>query len=674
MAASSPSATPLERVVAALQAAGCNPRGTNQITARCPVVEAHKGGDRNPSLSVCESPVGKALVYCHAGCTASDVTSALGLTWTDLFPREAPKMAQIDSRGQWKATYSYHDNDGTVIYQVVRFQQSDGRKTFRQRRPDGNGGWHWNLTGVERVLYHLPQVRRAVETGRTIVVTEGEKDAENAEVARPNCVATTNSGGAGAWNETYAAALEGAKRVVVFVDDDKAGYKHGIDVLESLAGRVGALQAFLPEQGYKDLSDQLRAVGTLRNAREVTLDELQSLAGMSVDEDDEQPVEDLSFAHLIDWAEFWSGEQADEDWLAWPLIPAGRAVALYAPAKAGKSSVVLAIVAQLATGRKILDRWPCEPVHVLYLDFEMTESDLQERLVELGYGPDVDMSHLHYALLPSMPPLDTPEGAKAITALAEAVDAQAVIVDTFGRAVEGDENEADTVRAFYRHTGLALKQAKRAVLRTDHAGKDTTKGQRGSSAKADDVDVVWSLRRTDDGVALKRTHSRIAWVPEEIDLQRLDDDRGGVRWKLVDHSYPAGTKEAAEAMDDLNLPLDVSVRRAAAAIREAGGTVKNSIATAAVRWRQQAAEAYFQPVDKGGERAGERFFDPSGERSGGTLGTKDESPAHPTGNAAGNAGEQASPCRGNSVPPYKGHTFPTDGSEAPVDDDNEELF
>ena len=28
----------------------------------------------------------------------------------------------------------------------------------RQRRPDGNGGWRWDLGGVERVLYHLPEL------------------------------------------------------------------------------------------------------------------------------------------------------------------------------------------------------------------------------------------------------------------------------------------------------------------------------------------------------------------------------------------------------------------------------------------------------------------------------------------------------------------------------------
>jgi hypothetical protein len=121
-------------------------------------------------------------------------------------------------------------------------------------------------------------------------------------------------------------------------------------------------------------------------------------------------------AHLVDWSKFWAGDHTEEDWLAYPLIPRGRSIALYAPAKAGKSTIVLSLVAALATGRDILGFGPSPAADVLYLDYEMTEADLAERLSELGYGPDDDLSRLHYALLPSLPPLDTPAGASTARA------------------------------------------------------------------------------------------------------------------------------------------------------------------------------------------------------------------------------------------------------------------
>src|SRR5262245_12202165 len=49
------------------------------------------------------------------------------------------------------AKYDYTDPDGKLLYQVLRLEPKD----FRQRRPDGNGGWIWKLD-ERRVLYRWP--------------------------------------------------------------------------------------------------------------------------------------------------------------------------------------------------------------------------------------------------------------------------------------------------------------------------------------------------------------------------------------------------------------------------------------------------------------------------------------------------------------------------------------
>ena len=233
---------------------------------------------------------------------------------------------------------------------------------------------------------------------------------------------------------------------------------------------------------------------------------------------------DLLLSQLINWHDFWNEEHSAEDWIAPPLIARGRQTALYAEAKSGKSWITLNVVAALATGTPILGQPAQPPVHVLYLDYEMTPADLYERLDEFGYGPDTDLTHLHYALIPTLPPLNSHHGAQALIQLAQAVNAEVVIIDTTGRAVEGEENSADTYRDFARTTGLELKRAGIALIRTDHAGKDNSRGQRGSSAKNDDVDLVYRIHKTPDGVQLVRTHSRISWAPQTVDL--IIDDLG----------------------------------------------------------------------------------------------------------------------------------------------------
>lgn len=310
-----------------------------------------------------------------------------------------------------------------------------------------------------------------------------------------------------------------------------------------------------------------------------------------------------TYAHLVDWRQFWTSDHTDEDWLAYPLIPRGRSIALYAPAKAGKSTIVLSAIAALATGNSIWGNPPASPAHVLYLDYEMTEADLMERLVDLGYGPDDNLEHLHYALLPSLPPLDTPAGAHALLNLAEHCHAQLVVVDTFGRAVAGDEDKADTVRAFYRHTGLALKAKGIAVLRTDHAGKDVDRGQRGSSAKADDVDVVWSLKRNEGGVQLTRTHSRVSWGPSELLIHRIEDGGTTTYRTLLDEQYPAGTKDIVKHLDTLNVPIEASARKAAQALRDAGHKARNDVVRAAQQARRKRPNHPPRPVDNHGSDA-----------------------------------------------------------------------
>src|SRR4029077_18443914 len=109
-----------------------------------------------------------------------------------------------------------------------------------------------------------------------------------------------------------------------------------------------------------------------------------------------------------------------------------------------------------------------------------------------------------------------------VTEILERDEPKAVIVDTFGRAVRGEEDKADTVRAFYSHTGLAMKSMGIGYLRTDHAGKDEGRGQRGSSAKSDDVDVIWHLERSNGGLKLTST-SRVSWVPPTLDIERLEE-------------------------------------------------------------------------------------------------------------------------------------------------------
>lgn len=294
----------------------------------------------------------------------------------------------------------------------------------------------------------------------------------------------------------------------------------------------------------------------------------------------------------IVWSEFWQRDTTPNEWLCEPFLPAGRQVAFYAPAKLGKSLLAFEVAAALATGQPVLGRPASDPIPVMYVDLEMTPDDVEERLDAMGYGPESDLDRLHYYSLPFFGPLDEAAGANGVMKRALQHEARLVVIDTMARAVAGEENSADTYRAFYRHLGMSLKAAGIALLRIDHTGKDISRGQRGSSEKVGDVDLVWRLASVDRDAGLFdviATHRRITWAPDKFQIVRHDEP---LAHKLASsETWPGGTSEIAAELDALDVPIDAPTRVAQAALKKAGGGRRRQLVVAAMKWRQERGTA-----------------------------------------------------------------------------------
>jgi hypothetical protein len=198
--------------------------------AKCP---AHD--DHDPSLSIREVD-GKVLFHCHAGCAQGDVIDALKA-------RGLWRSEPID-KSRIVAEYDYTDEYGNLLYQVVRYQPKD----FKQRRPDGRGGWTWRK-GTRQVLYHLPEVLEAP----IVFVVEGERDVET--LRDYGFVATTNAGGAKAhWALQFTEALRG-REVILIPDNDGPGRKRVLNIARSLLGQVARLVVLELEGGSKDITE-----------------------------------------------------------------------------------------------------------------------------------------------------------------------------------------------------------------------------------------------------------------------------------------------------------------------------------------------------------------------------------------------------------------------------------
>jgi putative DNA primase/helicase len=300
---------------------------------------------------------------CHQGGGWRDLAQRLGLAAPER-PREIV------------ATYPYRDAHGTLLYEVLRFVP----KAFACRRP-GAGGWRWNLQGVERVLYRLPEIVAAIERGAEIFVTEGEKDAD--ALVGLGLEATTHAGGAGKWRPVYGQLLSGAC-VVLLPDNDDAGRRHMEAVeqsLQPLAAGVCRLDLpGLPPKG--DASDWIsarRAEGLDDGTLHTRLLELARQALSTC------PVQAPSPRPAMRGVRRLSEVTARPVHFLWPpYLPLGKLTLLDGDPGQGKSWLTAAIATAGSHGRG-LPGWPLfEPFQTIFFAEDPAEDILRPRLDLLG--------------------------------------------------------------------------------------------------------------------------------------------------------------------------------------------------------------------------------------------------------------------------------------------------
>lgn len=428
--------------------------------ARCP---AHE--DRNPSLSITQGDDGRVLLRCHAGCQFEAIVAAIQLRSADLFEPQPEKPAIV-------ATYDYVDENGDMLYQAVRLLP----KSFRQRRPDGSGGWTWSLGNTRRVLYRLPKVLEAAERGDTVYVCEGEKDVHAIEKA--GATATTNAMGAGKWRDDYAASLIGAQ-VVIVTDNDDTGRAHANTVLASLE-RAGIEARIVVPAAGKDAHDHL--------ASGHTLDELVPL---------------LPTAIIGPWSRI---DLADPQYAIPPAPPdlfhflysGKRHVISGAPESAKTLIAYASLIHIIDIGH-----------NVAIIDFEMGPVAARRLLDDLGATSD----HLNaiYYVAPDSEPEDSFAGILAHQPRIVLVDAAVGAYEASGL----DDNARKDAETFARTWIRPLWEAEIATLLIDHVTKNTeTRGKFtiGSERKVGQADVhlgleaVQAVTRGGQGLVKVRVH------------------------------------------------------------------------------------------------------------------------------------------------------------------------
>ncbi len=429
-------------------------RNADGWIALCP---AHE--DKKPSLSITESEGGKVLTHCHAGCSSEQVWSALHLNGSSR--REI-------------AAYDYRNESGELLYQAVRFEPKD----FRQRKPDGVGGWEWKLNGVPRKLYRLPEILKS-NPAKTVLIVEGERDADN--LAQLGLVATTNVGGAGKWRDEYSETLRGRK-VVILPDNDEPGRKHARQVAHSLQGIAESIKVVelpgLPEKG--DATDWLALGNGIKELREL-------VDATAVFEPVVAPKASSNGSlKIVRMADVTPEEVA---WLWRPYIALGKLTLLEGDPGIGKSWITATLACAVSRGRGLPGIGAFEPGNVLMLTAEDGLGDtLRPRLDAV----DADLSRI-FAL--NEPLIFDEVGLLRLEAAIIEYSPRLLTVDPLFAFTGGkvDIHRANECRTITARLALIAEKHGCAIVAIRHLGKSRGMGH-ALNAGIGSIDLVAAAR------------------------------------------------------------------------------------------------------------------------------------------------------------------------------------
>ena len=390
-------------------------------------------------------------------------------------------------------TYDYTDETGRLIYQVVRYEP----KEFRQRRPDGKGGWVWSIKDIPPLFYRLPEILEALGEGRPIWLVEGEKDADTLwEWGVP---ATTNSGGAKHWGRQDLSIFKDAE-IIVPLDNDEAGRERGEIIGRSLKSsvknyRVLDFRKFWAEApkgaDVTDWRDQ--ANGTVERLYEIAK-ELQEWT----------PAPAGSKFGRIRWQDQDQPNITEYEWWIKGIIPKRETIAVVGATQTGKSFETFNLGMHIARG---VDYRGCRTKQglVIYCAMEGGKG-FRDRLRGYRAHHGLPLEGIPFEVLTRRADLfsndtDLKELITEIKAIAaeHTHELALLVIDTYSAATPGlKENTSEDISRVRQRVVQIQDACNCGVLFVDHTNAVGDK-VRGHTSKTADIetqlDVAWVTRR-----------------------------------------------------------------------------------------------------------------------------------------------------------------------------------
>ena len=162
-----------------------------------------------------------------------------------------------------KGLFTFVNTNNEIVYYKAKFLKPDGKKcsSYYHIEKDGDKDKVINSRGGDEIPYNLYNVIEGIKAGKTIIIVEGEKDANtvNSTLRGLNYVATSLKG-----ITDFTPLLYMGLRVFVIKDTGEAGERYGQQIWEELTDYCQEFK-FITLPGLKALGDNKDVTDWLEN-------------------------------------------------------------------------------------------------------------------------------------------------------------------------------------------------------------------------------------------------------------------------------------------------------------------------------------------------------------------------------------------------------------------------
>ena len=443
------------------------------------------------------------------------------------------------------ATYDYTDEGGVLLRQVVRYEPKD----FKQRCPDGRGGWTWSAKGVPHVPYRLPQLLE--NDDRVIAIVEGEKSAD--KMWKIGIPATCSDGGAGKWRPELAGFFQGADVVIIpdydpqkkhpktgelmFHPDGRPilpGQDHAADVARHLTGVATRVRVLELWKHWKQMPLKGDVFNWIENGG--TVEQLNALIEQApVWSEAEHPANGVVTVPLLFPFPILGEEIPRRQWIVPGLLLRRNVSILVAPPGSGKSLLTLQMALMMSTSM-VWGGWrPRKACKVLVINSEDDSDEMRRRL----YAACDEMKITTFTELRERLAIAEAPGniiiakadsrtktvleqplAKVLTKIVLENQFDVLVVDPFAETFEGDENSNSELKWTAVLWRRVARETGAAVMLVHHTRKFGAEAGNMDSARGGSA-LVGVARIVSTLFAMTKEEATIYEVPEEEQVTNI---------------------------------------------------------------------------------------------------------------------------------------------------------